>query len=172
MISPFISSGNDGSQCQIEDEDSMYEIPKIKRNLSDSGYEKAVDRSSLSNICESTHSDTEVPHAPAVPQPPPLPPRRERTSSNAASRSSIASILEEKLADLNLNPKLDQETALSHGGKQTDSKSEKMTDGVLDDYAGIKHAHCSAFQPLHVKTNNVVSNQVQHKPSYTATEDA
>ena len=126
----------------------MYEIPKIKRNLSDSGYEKAVDRTSLPNICESTHSDTEIIHTPAVPQPPPLPPRRERTSSNAASRSSIASILEEKLAELNLMPDQDV-TALSNGGKQTDSKSEKLSDDVVDDYTGIKHAQEFSFEPCH-----------------------
>ena len=110
----------------------MYEIPKIKRNLSDSGYEKAVDCTSLSNICESTHSDTEAIHTPTVSQPPPLPPRRERTSSNAASRNSITSILEEKLGELNLKPE-QQFTTSSNEGKQ----SEKLSDELLEDFTGM-----------------------------------
>ena len=30
--------------------------------------------------------------------------------------------------------------------------------------------HCSKFEPLHGKTNNVVSEQVGHKPTCTSTE--
>ena len=65
--------------------------------------------------------------------PPPLPPRRERATSDAASRSSIGSLLEDKM--LELNQKLVQE---SHnlGEKLQDNRSERLCDDILDEGTG------------------------------------
>ncbi|WAR13746.1 hypothetical protein MAR_003851 [Mya arenaria] len=59
----------------------------------DSGYEKAKDMSPLS---KSTSSEEQA-QVFGIPKPPPLPPRRDRASSDAASRSSIGSILDEHI---------------------------------------------------------------------------
>ena len=129
-------SVNNGSHIQPEDEESMYEIPQIKRNLSDSGYEKAVDTATLSKNGDSPATSESMSTTPAVGQPPPLPPRRERTASDAASRSSIASMLDEKFKENGL--KLEQQNSTSSAGeKQFDSKSEKSSDDLLEEFTGL-----------------------------------
>ena len=123
----------------------MYEIPQIKRNLSDSGYEKAIDPTALAKICESPTSEESMP-PPAVPQPPPLPPRRERTSSDAASRSSIASMLEEKLVANGLKPEQQFSTSSNEERKSdTISRSEKSTDDLLGENTGIFRFSLAVF---------------------------
>ena len=139
-FSNLFCSTNDGSHIQPEDEDSMYEIPQIKRSLSDSGYEKAIDAATLSKTKESPASVEPTFTIPAVPQPPPLPPRRERTASDAASRSSIASLLGEKMQESGL--KLDQQNSVSSVvDKQFDNKSIKSSDDPLEEYTGLCWLH-------------------------------
>lgn len=66
--------------------------------------------------------------------PPPLPPRGERTASDAASRSSIGSILEDCLSDTQVNrSKLNRESSVpARLEKTADSRSERSSDDILD----------------------------------------
>ncbi|XP_052820886.1 uncharacterized protein LOC128246628 [Mya arenaria] len=82
-----------GSKSPDDDDDDVYEVPQLRRYNSDSGYEKAKDMSPLS---KSTSSEEQA-QVFGIPKPPPLPPRRDRASSDAASRSSIGSILDEHI---------------------------------------------------------------------------
>ena len=66
--------------------------------------------------------------------PPPLPPRGERTGSDAASRSSIGSLLEERLSDTPIfRTKLNRESSVPARLENTaDTRSDKSSDDFLD----------------------------------------
>ncbi|XP_052227306.1 uncharacterized protein LOC127842029 isoform X2 [Dreissena polymorpha] len=80
------------TQC-TEDEESVYEIPKLRKTTSDSGYEKAKE-------VAASYDEQPVILSAGTPRPPPLPPRKERQRFDFRIRSSSTSLLDDSPGDL------------------------------------------------------------------------
>ncbi|XP_021372827.1 uncharacterized protein LOC110462913 isoform X2 [Mizuhopecten yessoensis] len=112
--------------ADVIDETNLYEIPVLKRlPFQDENTDGKSDRDVLVDSTATEPSHVEKSDVmPPPPLPPPLPPRRERAVSDAQSRSSVGSILEDKPPDLPERPNLPSKSGiLKH-----DSKSEKSLD--------------------------------------------
>ncbi|XP_060580205.1 uncharacterized protein LOC132736992 [Ruditapes philippinarum] len=148
---------------KVEDEESMYEIPQLQRTLSDSGYEKALE---LSPLSKSTSSEEQLSGQSGPPMPPPLPPRGERTGSDAASRSSIGSLLEERISDTPVfRTKLNRESSVpARLENSADTRSEKSSDDFLDEeYDG---ASCDSLDEVCWYSSRGKDSRMQRNTNY------
>lgn len=104
----------------LENEVNLYEIP-VPKGVQSPPKENDYEETTISPI------PTEKEEQSASPVPPPLPPRRDRTSSDAQSRSSCGSILEEIKPGLPLRPQLTPKSEIYKGS------NERL---VEDDFCG------------------------------------
>ncbi|XP_033763670.1 uncharacterized protein LOC117344901 isoform X2 [Pecten maximus] len=143
-IDQILAETSEDSKRNAEgiDETNLYEIPVLKRlpfqdentdGISDRPIKDVLSESTSAEPSHTEKSDANMP----PPLPPPLPPRRERALSDAQSRSSVGSALEDKPPSLPERPNLPSKSEIY----KHDSKSEKSLDTMdeLDNCDGTSY---------------------------------
>ncbi|XP_052082198.1 uncharacterized protein LOC127719885 isoform X1 [Mytilus californianus] len=121
-----IDHQNNNSEI-IENEVNLYEIP-VPKGVQSPPKENDYEETTI--ITNSTEKEEQS----ASPVPPPLPPRRDRTSSDAQSRSSCGSILEDIKPGLPLRPQLTPKSEIYKG-----SNERLVEDDFCDDLDGTSY---------------------------------
>ncbi|XP_069118485.1 uncharacterized protein [Argopecten irradians] len=129
---------NTKRNAEATDETNLYEIPVLKRlPFQEEKTEGTSDVKDVSIEVSTEPNQTEKVESMPPPLPPPLPPRRERALSDAQSRSSVGSVLDDKPPSLPERPNLPSKSEIY----KHDSKSEKSLDTMdeLDNCDGTSY---------------------------------